>query len=308
MKIAIIGSGAMGLLFGTKLALSGKEVTMVDVVPDVIEAINKNGISLDTDEGSFTVPVKASRAEDMKEPVDLAILFTKTIYSRFALEVAHHYVDENTWFLTMQNGLGNIELIEEFVPKERIIAGVTTWSSDLKGPGHAATHGKGYLRMASANGEVTDGLIAIKDALSDAGLGSEIFPDVMVAIWEKVAFNAAINATTAICRIPCGGMGKSDLAEELLYLISDEVCEVANRSGIKASAEDVRKTLKNTLTEHYHHFSSMSQDVLAKRKTENEFISGGVVKKAKELGMEVPYNQAMYMLLNAIENTYDLAE
>ena len=309
MKIAVIGSGAMGLLFGAKLAQAGNDVTMVDVVPVVIERINTQGIHLKFGDSDSFVPVKASFAQDMKAPVDLAILFTKTIYSKSALDACGSYVGPETWMLTMQNGLGNIELMEEYLPLERIIAGVTTFGADLVEPGHTVSSGHGYLKIMSANNQITPELEQINAVLQEAGLGSQIVDDVMVAIWEKVAFNAGINATSAVCRVPCGGMGVTPEGTELCYKIADETCRIANAHGVPANAEEVRKTLEATIFRlHKDHFTSMAQDILHKRKTEAAFISGGVLKKARELGLEAPYNEALYCLLHTIESTYDVQQ
>lgn len=309
MKIAVIGSGAMGLLFGSKLAQAGNDVTMVDVVPDVIRHINEEGIHLEFAGSDEYVPVKASYAQDMTEPVELAILFTKTIYSKSALDACNTYVGPETWMLTMQNGLGNIELMERYVPKERIVAGVTTFGADLIGPGHTVSSGHGYLKIMSADGRVTSELERINQVLKDAGLGSQIVDDVMVAIWEKVAFNAGINATSAVCRVPCGGMGATSEGAELCYKIADETCKIANAHGVRANADAVKKTLQATIFElHKDHLTSMTQDILHKRKTEAAFISGGVVKKAQELGMDAPYNETLYCLLHTIESTYEMQQ
>lgn len=307
LKIAVIGSGAMGLLFGAKLAQAGNDVTMVDVVPAVIDRLNQEGIHLEFGGEDAYVPVKARYAQEMEEPADLAILFTKTLYSKAALDACGSYVSPETWMLTMQNGLGNIELMERYVSRERIIAGVTTFGADLKEPGHTISSGRGYLKIMSANGQVSPGLERIDRVLKAAGLGSQIVDDVMAAIWEKVAFNAGINAVSAVCRVPCGGMGKVPEGAELCYKIAEETCRIANAHGVPAQAEEVKETLRKTIFElHKNHLTSMTQDVLNKRKTEAAFISGGVLQKARELGLEAPYNETLFCLLHTIESTYDL--
>lgn len=307
MKIAVIGSGAMGLLFGSKLAKAGNDVTMVDVVPAVIDKINQQGIHLEFGGSDEFVPVKAHYAQDMTEPVDLAILFTKTIYSKAALDACSTYVGQDTWMLTMQNGLGNIELMENYVSKDKIIAGVTTFGADLVAPGHTVSSGHGYLKIMSANGHVSEELKMIDQTLKAAGLGSQIAHDVMTAIWEKVAFNAAINATTAVCRVPCGGMGATPEGVALCFKIAEETCRIAAAHGVQTDVEDVKKTLHSTIFElHKEHLTSMTQDVLHKRRTEAAYISGGVLKKAQELGLEAPYNETLYCLLHTIESTYDM--
>jgi len=125
MKIAVVGAGAMGCLFGGRLALAGYDVTVVDVVPAVLEAINTNGLLLELDEGKHQIPIKACRAEELSGPIDLMILFTKAMHSRPALESARGFLGSDSYVFTLQNGLGNVELISEFVDLSRVIAGVT---------------------------------------------------------------------------------------------------------------------------------------------------------------------------------------
>lgn len=306
MKIAVIGSGAMGMLFGGRLALKGNDVTMIDVVPDIVNELNRNGLYIEFDDEEHSIPIQASFAEDMEEKVDLAILFTKTIYSRSALEKAKYYISDDTYILTLQNGIGNVELIGDYIPYDKILVGVTNFPSDVKGIGHISSHGSGYTKIMSANGEENAMLHAINKALQDAGLNSQIVPDVFAAIWEKVAFNAAINATTAVCRVPCGGMAVTEEGKDVVYKIAEEAVAVANAHGIKASKESVLDSLTQTFDVHRDHFTSMAQDIFNRRKTEGEFINGGIVKKAKEVNIKVPYNEALFALIRTIENTYDM--
>jgi 2-dehydropantoate 2-reductase len=306
MRIAVIGSGAMGMLFGGRLALKEHDVTMIDVIPSVIEKLNRDGLHLEFDDGEHTIPVKASFAKDMKEKVDLAILFTKTIHSQSALETIHYFMDKNSYLLTLQNGIGNVELISEYVPNDRILVGVTNFPSDVKGVGHISSHGSGYTKIMSVNGKENNTLIKTNKALRNAGLNSEIVPDVFVAIWEKVAFNAAINACTAVCRVPCGGMAVTEEGKNLIYAVAKEAVAVANAHGVKASEESVIQSLNDTFVVHKDHFTSMAVDIINKRKTEGAFINGGIVKKAREVNMSVPYNENLYALIKTLENTYDI--
>lgn len=307
MKIAVIGAGAMGTLFGGRLALAGNDVTMVDVVPAVLDAIKENGLVIEDEEGAHTAAVDAKRAEDVDEPVELAILFTKTIYSRSALEsAAGTIIGEGTYVLTLQNGLGNIELIEEFVPEERVFVGVTNYASDVKGPGHISSHGSGYVRLMGADGTTSAMLQNVHKALVEAGFNAEVTPDVLAAIWEKVGFNAAINSTTAICHVPCGGIGGVEEGRILAAKIAEETAMVARAHGVYITAERIVKSLEATYVAHKDHFTSMAQDLQRKRKTEVSFINGGIVQKAREKGLEVPYTEAVYYLLRVIEETYDM--
>lgn len=306
MKIAVTGAGAMGSLFGGRLAMAGNDVTMIAVSPATIETINRDGIVLDDEAGRHVIPVKAERAEDMVEKPDLIILFTKTLSSRAALEGAKQYIGEGTYILTLQNGLGNIELISEYVEKDRIIAGVTNYASDSKGPGKISTAGSGYVKIMSADLRRSEFLDKVFRTLSDAGFHTSVAEDIYTAIWEKAGFNAAINAVTAVCRVPCGGVGCVEEGRRLASKIAEETAMVANAYGVKASAGSIIRNLENSYTAHKNHFTSMAQDVQKKKKTEVEFINGGIVKKVREKGIEVPYTEAVYDLLRIIEDTYEM--
>lgn len=305
MKIAVIGPGAMGLLFGARLAQSGNEVYMIGSTPATIDKLNREGIQLEYAGEASRVKVSAALAQDMAEKVELAILFTKTIYSKAALDACAAYVGEDTWLMTLQNGLGNVELMENYVPKERLIVGVTNYGSDLIAPGHVVSSGKGYLKMSAADGREHAMVARVNATLQAAGFASELVPDTMTAIWEKVAFNAAINAAAAVCHVPCGGMGKREESAGLCYLIAEETCRVAEAWGVPADAAAVKEMLRKTIFEqHQEHYPSMAQDVMKKRPTEVEFINGAIWRKAQEIGMQAPYNETMYRLLLTLEANY----
>ena len=304
MKIAVVGAGAMGMLFGGRLAKAGNQVTMVDVVPAVLEALNTNGIQLTDDDGEHVIPVRAMKGEELTEEQDLVILFTKTLYSRSALNSAKGYIGKNAAVLTLQNGLGNVELVNEYVDMEQILVGVTNYASDVTGTGQIRTQGSGYVRMMSANGEMTETAEKVNRALCDAGFCSEIREDVFAAIWEKVGFNAALNATTALCRVPVGGVGKVEEGKQMAFEIARETAAVAQAYGIKADAEKMIESITFAFEHHSDHYTSMAQDVMNQRKTEVDFINGQIVKKAKEKDVSVPFVEAVYLLLKVVEGSF----
>ncbi len=304
MKIAVIGAGAMGTLFGGRLAQAGNDVTMVDVNPSVIDAISSRGIILEDEEGEHHIPAASCRGEELNEPQDLAILFTKTMYSRSALKSAKGFIGSSTTVLTLQNGLGNIELVEEFVEPSQILAGVTNYASDVTGPGAIRTQGAGFVRLYSADGTMRPSVTAVHQALKDAGFAAEIYPDVLVAIWEKAAFNAAINSTCALAHVPCGGIGKVAEGRELAFQIARETAAVAQASGVDASAERVIESLKFSFVHHKDHYPSMAQDVMKKRRTEIDSINGEIVRRGEAKGISVPYTKAVYALMKVVEASF----
>lgn len=305
MNIAVVGAGAMGCLFGGKLALAGNDVVMVDVSRDQVDAINKNGLLMDSDEGEQILKIPAKFANEITEPVDLILLFTKTNYSRDALVSAKPFIGEKTYIMSLQNGLGNDAIIREFVSEDRIILGVTKCSSDLVKPGHIRCNSNAYIKFMSVNGRMTEMLEQIQESMLRSGLHSQVTSDVFIDIWEKVAFNAAINSASAAVRLTCGGIGGVLEGRELIEEIVTEVVAVANARGVAASKEAVMKSIEDAYTVHKDHLTSMAQDIIRKRLTEISAINGAIVNEAEKADVEAPVTKVLYWMIRILEQTYD---
>ena len=292
----------MGCLFGGLLSEAGHDVTLVDVAAAQIDAINANGLLLERDGEVHRIRVAAARAADVAVAPDLIIIFTKTLHSEAALESARGFIGGETVLLSLQNGLGNEDIMARYVPPARIVQGVTTFPADLVAPGHVRSLGVGHTLIMSLDGEVTPRVEEIRRALDDAALHCEISPGVMVAIWEKVAFNSALNALTAVTGFRIGGIADSPAATDLARRVAGEVVEVANRKGIRARKEVVLATMAEALAEHREHQPSMLQDMIARRPTEVGSLNGAVVREAKAVGLEVPFTEALYLLVRTLES------
>jgi len=301
MYIVILGAGAMGCLFGGRLAEAGHRVVLVDVWPEHLDAINRNGLTLETDAGIRNISVSGCRVGQIDHPPELMVVFTKSIHTLQALDSARHLLGQNTWVLTLQNGLGNVEAVETFVPRCRIAVGTTTWPSDLLGPGHVRSHGEGSTQILAADTRVTPELENISNILDQAGLNCRISREVFATIWEKLAFNAALNSLTAVTGLSVGGVAATTEGRELAHTIAKEVVMVANRKGIKASEAAVLATVDSALRDHGEHLPSMLQDIRAGRKTEIEAINGAVVREAALLDIAVPTTLSLYRLVRMLE-------
>lgn len=302
MRIVVLGAGAMGCLFGGLLFRAGHEVTLVDVSAAQIEAVNRDGLALQRDGEALVVPVPAAFAAGVTMAPEVVILFTKTLHSEAALESIRHLIAPETVLLSLQNGLGNDDVMARYVPRDRIVQGVTTFPADLVAPGRVHSVGSGHTRIMSLEGGVTPRLEALRDTLRDAGLECEISPDVAVAIWEKVAFNCALNALTAVTGLRIGAIADSPEATRLAHLVAREVTGVAQRKGIGARTDVVLATIAGALAEHREHQPSMLQDVAAGRRTEVDSLNGAVVREAAALGVAVPFTEALYLLVRTVES------
>jgi len=302
LKVMVIGAGAMGSLFGGRLTLAGHEVTLIDVWPEHIEAINSQGLTLNLGGEIQVARCTATRSEDFSGgPIDLAILFTKAYQSRAALAAVAPAIPADTPILTLQNGLGNVETIAEWVAHERIIVGTTTFPSVLTGPGKIVSSGSGKTRLMTASGQRTPSLERIAVALDEAGLNCEVDENVKATIWEKVAFNAALNALTTVARGPVKVIADSEHGRDLAKKVVAEVLSVAQAKGISVNEAAVNASIDMALRDHREHKPSMLQDLLAGRRTEIDSINGAVVEEAAKLGLIVPVTETLWRLVKLIE-------
>lgn len=304
MKIAVLGAGAMGSLYGGMLHHAGHEVVLIDVSEAHINAVNQNGLVIDGPRQEFTVHIPAFFASEVTTEPELIILFTKTIYSHSAMKSVKHLINENTWVLSLQNGLGNDALVSEYVSKDRILVGTTDFPSTFVSPGQVRSKGTGTTKIMSANGIIADQVNKIADVLNSAGFNCVVTEDVFVAIWEKVAFNSAMNAITATTRLKLGRIGASEEGRDLAFDVAREVISVANAKGINASIERVLAVMTKDFQDHADHQPSMMQDVLNGRQTEVDFINGAAVREAESMNMSIPATKTLYRLIKVIQENY----
>ncbi|CAB1065117.1 2-dehydropantoate 2-reductase (EC [Olavius sp. associated proteobacterium Delta 1] len=304
MVIAIIGSGAMGSLFGGRLKSAGNNVTLVDVWEDHIQTINNNGLIIENPTKRDVIYISACLPGDLQKPPDLMIIFTKTIHTESALKDVQSLISDQTTILTVQNGVGHDRIIARYFDRSKIIHGVTTYPCHILGPGHVRTEEEGTIKIMTLDGRHRQMLSDVDRLFNSAGLNCEITPDVTVAIWEKLAFNAALNGMTTVLRLPVGEIDRVDDGRDLVKKIVDEAVEVANRMDIAISKSRILSTVSMAFRAHKDHKPSMLQDVLSKRKTEVDFINGAIVREAKALGFSVPANETLYRLIKVLEATY----
>lgn len=301
MKITVVGAGAMGCLFGGGLKMAGNNVLLVDVWKDHVERINSHGLAIDREGVKQAVQVPACLPDELNQTPDLVLVFTKSFHTEAALTSIAGTLAGHTHVMTLQNGVGHVDVIKKFVDLAQIIHGVTTYPCDLVGPGHIRTQGDGQIKMMSVDKQPNEVLTAAKEIFTGAGFNCDIDPDVDAAIWEKLAFNSAMNALTAVLRQPVGAIGDAAEGRALAFEIVDEVVAVAQKLGLAVDVERIGATIQMAMAEHRDHKPSMLQDILKGRKTEIDFINGAAIKTGRSLGLTLPVNETVYRLVKTLE-------
>lgn len=302
MRIAILGAGAMGSLFGARLALAGEDVELIDVSPAQIAAVRAHGLRLEADDGDRAVPMKIGEAHGVDGVCELVIVFTKGMHTRAAIRDAGHLIGPDTHVLTVQNGLGNADAIAETVPAERVLIGMTNWPADLAAPGHVVSHGQGEVRIWTATHRADAAIGAIAAVLDAAGLNCRCDPQVEIAIWEKIAFNAALNALCAASGLTVGGVGDSAAGRRLADAMVAETLAVARSRGLGVDPKRVTQALQHAFATHRDHKPSMLQDLAAGRPSEIETINGAVVRCGEAAGLDVATTRTLADLVRMIEH------
>jgi 2-dehydropantoate 2-reductase len=301
MKIAVIGAGAMGSLFAGRLAASGADVSLVEVNPAQIDAVRERGLRLTMDGKDEVHDLPIGFAESYTGTFDLLIVFTKGMHTQVAMQAASHLNGPDTLALTVQNGLGNVELIQTVIPRQRIIKGMTNWPATVVETGHVTVPGSGEVHLWPAAGERSLRFDEVCRVLNDAGLNCRADQSVDASIWEKVSFNAALNSVAAVTGMTVGEMGDSQEAREIIFAILEEALATASALGVEVDRQRTRQSVEYALANHRHHKPSMLQDRLAGRPMEIETITGAVAEQAKRLSVPATMTATMAKLLRAID-------
>lgn len=303
MRIAIIGAGAMGCLYGGKLACV-TDVWLIDPWREHVEAIRTRGLRIDEPRGEFTVQVAATTNPVDVGRVDLAIVFVKSHQTRWAAEVAAGILAPDGLALTLQNGLGNGEVLAEVLGPARAWQGVTSHGATLLGPGHIRHAGTGptYLQLRP---EIAEKAEAVAALFRQAEIETHLSEDVAAIIWSKLIINVGINALTALLRVPNGVLAENEAAAAVMARLVEEAVRVVEAKGIALPYADPVTHVREVARATGQNRSSMLQDVMRGSRTEVGVINGAVVREAAKLGLAAPVNQTILDLVRALETSYE---
>ena len=302
MKIAMIGSGAMGSLFGGKLSLAGHEVVLYDVYREHVEKIVQDGLAIE-DSATGAVATSHPRASADPRAVEgsqILVFFVKSTATEQAAAQFAAFAGKDTIALTLQNGLGNEAIIRRFFGAARTAAGVTSQGATFLGPGRIRHAGKGPTHMAMADGK-NEKLDALAKALGSAGFETYVEKDVAALVWSKLVINVGINALTAINRQPNGKLLESEEAKAVMADLVAEAVAVAEAGGIRIAYENPLATVYDVAGRTAANRSSMLQDFDKGRETEIDFMNGAIVREAAAKGLDVPVNLTITRLIKMLE-------
>jgi 2-dehydropantoate 2-reductase len=300
MKVAILGTGAMGTIFGAALARSGAQLVCYDVRADVIEAIRANGLRLSGVSGEHCLRVSAhTRPEDLGT-VDLALVLVDSSATAQAAEVAARCLSPEGYALTLQNGIGNLEALVARLGAGRVAAGITYNSGAGIAPGHARHTNAGHTVMGEANGPISQRLRQLAVRFEAGGIPITLSDAVEGHIWSKFVHNCAINPVSALTALRPGEIWSDPAARQLIERVIDEILAVVQAAGIHLPEHDPRAEILEHCRVRYNR-PSMLQHRLAGRTTEIGALNEALIKRARDLGIATPVNETIVLTIRAMQ-------
>ncbi len=303
MKILIYGTGGVGGYFGGKLAQAGFEVTMIARGAH-LKAIQENGITVKSVTGDFTVKphLATDNLSDIEIP-DLVIFGVKSWQLEQAINDIVAYTNDKTLFLPLQNGAGNVEILNRIAPKSQVLAGLCRMISFVESPGVISNPDiPPSILFGEQDNAKTKRVYAVLDIFAKAKINASIPNDIQIAIWQKFLFITTISALGGLTRVPIGILRESNFLRNLMINTAQEIFNIAAAKGIHLPQETIKTTFQAIDRQKYETTASTQRDIMEGKPSELENFNGYIVKEGKRLGVATPVNELIYELLLPQEN------
>jgi 2-dehydropantoate 2-reductase len=298
VKIAVVGAGGTGGYYGALLARQNHDVVFL-ARGRHLEAIRQDGLRIKSVLGDFHI-VAATATDRAAEvgPVDLLLFCAKTYDTDQAAEGALALIGRETTVLSLQNGVEAPERIGTILGMEHMIAGATWVSSAIEAPG-VIKHVSQYQRvvLGELNGQATRRAESIAAAFNQAGITTDISPNVQSVLWSKFIFIAAVSGMGCLTRLPIGSWRSVPETRALANRMMHETEQLARASGVNLDSDAIDKATGFVDGTAPHIKPSMQLDVEAGHRSELESLVGFIPRKGRLLGLATPVADMVYACL-----------
>ena len=298
MNIVIFGAGAIGSLFGALLS-KRNNVLLIGRKHHVI-TIKKNGLIIRGKTHLNIKIVAESSVDNVTVTPDLLILTVKSYDTETAISQLKKIITNDTIFLSLQNGLDNIEKISKHINSEKIIAGITTHGAFFSKPGVIKHTGTGMTVLGESSGKKTERVEHIVKLFNEVGIKTEFSKNILKEIWSKAIINSSINPLTAIFRCKNGYLLKNPILERLLEIICEESVKIANADGIDFLYPKMLSKTKEVVKNTSDNYSSMLQSVINGKKTEICSINGKLIEIGEKHNCDTFINKILVNTVNSL--------
>ena len=306
MKIAVVGTGAMGSIYAALMAQAGHEVWAIDTWEEHLAAIARGGLRVEGASGDRVVQgIRTSTRVADAGACDLYIIATKASAVGAAAEAIAPQMSPTSLVLTIQNGLGSGERIAGFMSTDRVLLGVADgFGASMKGPGHAHHNAMKLIRLGEMAGGLTGRLAQIEQLWLTAGFQVKAFEDIHQLIWEKFLCNVTFSAPCTVFNCTLGELMAHPVWWEIATGCTREAFACGQARRIRFGFDDVIDYVTRFGAGMPQARPSMLLDHLAQRRSEIDAINGRVPVLGRELGIPTPYNDTMSALVRRREEAF----
>jgi 2-dehydropantoate 2-reductase len=304
LRIAVVGAGAIGCLFGGRLQRAGYSVILIHHRRGVASSIERNGVNIQELSGKIVrARVETRTRLSRRDRPDLVLVTVKAYDTVVVATFLKKSVNRDVPVLSLQNGLGNIQTLERRLGSDSIVAGTTTEGALTTGPGRVIHTGSGMTWVGEMNGMVSGRCLATKKAFRRAGFHTAISNNIKGVLWAKAIVNSAINPISAITHVRNGDVHKRPELRQIASMIIEEGSAVANANRVLLKPSP-KSLFAKVLALTSRNKSSMLQDIEAGRKTEIKQLNGAISRLGTLAGVSTPFNDLLTKLILAIEQSH----
>jgi 2-dehydropantoate 2-reductase len=307
MKVAIVGTGAMGSVYAGLLGKAGHEVWAIDTWQEHLTAIANSGLTVSGASGHYVVDgIHVSRGPEDAAPSDVWVIATKASAVESVAARIGPLLEPGNVVMAFQNGLGAGERVARHVSEDQIVVGIAEgFGSSIPEPGHVHHEGMRLIRIGEMNGGMTQRIQELERVWHDAGFNVRAFADINVMVWEKFLCNVTLSAPCAAFDVTVGELMADSAAWAVALGCTAEAYRLGRALGIEFHFEDPLRYVSEFAATIPNASPSMRLDHLARRRSEIDVINGAVVTHSHALGLEAPYNETVSAIVRRRESFFE---
>lgn len=306
MRVAIVGTGAMGSVYAGRFGKAGQDVWAIDIWREHLDAIATSGLTVSGASGTFVVEgIRVGTTPGEAAPCDLWVIATKAADVEDVAAKIAPLLGPDDVVMALQNGLGAGDRVARHIPHSQIVIGIAEgFGSSIPEPGHVHHEGMRLIRIGEMNGGMTDRVQQIEQLWLDAGFNVRAFDDVNVMVWEKFLCNVTLSAPCAVFDLTVGELMADPAAWNVALGCTAEAYRVGLAKGIEFHFDDPLQYVSEFAATIPNASPSMRLDHLARRRSEIDVINGQVVTLSHEFGLAAPYNETLCALARRRESSF----
>ena len=304
MKIAVIGTGAMGSIYAARFSRAGHEVVAIDIWQDHVNYINRNGLFIDGPDGQIIAKnIKASTKFSDLKGCHFYIVATKAMKLEESIKSLKDWINLNSPIITIQNGLGAGDIILRHMPENNIILGVAEgFGASLQRPGHVTHTANKQIRLGSISKISSEKeLRNIVDTWRSGGLKTEIYKNIEQLIWEKLLCNVTLSGPCSIFGCNVNELFNNQEYWNFALNCMQEAYSVGLSMGVPFSFENPVSYVSDFAKRVGSAKPSMLQDYENKKKTEIDFINGAIPPLGAKSKIPTPFNDHVCRIIREAE-------